>query len=306
MYTALKHFGVSNHDAALALLDARLTFDGRALQERIDESSQLSRRIVHTVPGELPIGLFVNFHLSCPQLYRKIIEIMTLTKCDGRQDLAIARLTEELSTGYFERMASALESNGVDSLPYRNMVSYVDLADVDDSNRALLHFMMFVITGCLGNPRVASLYTVDYATDILGVDYHTAQAAIGTASKPVEVEADVGLGLVRIVDGRIKAGASTHVLDPEGTELGLLPRAKHTIIDVGTDVSRKHARVWREDGRWLIRDLGSTNGTRVVSGTTGDEIPVGSGPDVQVELHPTDIVCLGETTRFIVVSVLGG
>ena len=201
-------------------------------------------------------------------------------------------------------MYAALEGFGIDPAVYRNMGSYIGLADLDERSRVLLRFMMFVITGCLGSPRTASIFTVDYATSILGVDFHTAQTVI-SAAKPADVQADVLLGLVRVVDGRIRAGSNMHVLDPAGTELGLLPKSKHVVADVDPDVSRRHAFVWREEGRWRIRDLCSTNGTRVVSGATGEEVAVDSDPDSFVELHPTDIVCLGATTRFIAMSVLG-
>ena len=305
MYAALKNFGVSNHEAALMLLDAKLTFDGKMLQERIDESSQLSRRIVHTAPGELPIGMFVNFHISCPQLYKRVVECQMAKGRFANQEEAAAHIAERLTGEYSDEMVAAMRACGVDPSIYINMGSYISYADLSCEERALLHLMMFTISGCLGNPRTASIFTVDYATDFLGADFHTAQTVISAAAMPEDVQADVLLGFVRVVDGRIKAGANMHVLDPEGTELGLLPKSKHVVADVGEDVSRRHAYVWREDGVWRIRDLCSTNGTWVLSGSTGEETRVESDRDASVEIFPTDIVRLGTTTSFMVLPVLG-
>jgi hypothetical protein len=186
------------------------------------------------------------------------------------------------------------------------MMSYIAHADLpNEQNRALLSLMMFVVTGCLGNPRTASIMTVDYATNVLGADFHTAQTVISATSQPEGVQTDLVLGLVRVVGGHIQAGSMMHVLNPEGTELGLLPTMRHTITDVDSDVSRSHAVIWREHGVWRIRDLGSTNGTRVVSGDDGIERSVGTTQAESLEIAATDIICLGATTRFIVMPVLG-
>ena len=51
-------------------------------------------------------------------------------------------------------------------------------------------------------------------------------------------------------------------------------------------VSRRHAQLWREGGRWFLRDLGSSNGTRV-NGTRVVE---------RVEVRPGNRVSLGGAT----------
>jgi len=56
--------------------------------------------------------------------------------------------------------------------------------------------------------------------------------------------------------------------------------AKCSIVFPGVAVSREHARLWmREDGRWVVRDLGSRNGTALVRG--GDGAPAVRLPDRQ-------------------------
>jgi FHA domain-containing protein/uncharacterized protein DUF1707 len=76
-----------------------------------------------------------------------------------------------------------------------------------------------------------------------------------------------------------------------------LPRAEGIRVTIGRgpscdcllpedSVSRRHAELWREAGRWYIRDLGSRNGTRV-NGLRVLE-PVG--------VRPGDRITLGDAT----------
>jgi len=52
------------------------------------------------------------------------------------------------------------------------------------------------------------------------------------------------------------------------------------------NVSRKHALVWRSEGRSWIRDLGSSNGTSVDGVTVGGQpVPLGSGSVVSLAGH---------------------
>ena len=306
MYAKLKEFGISNRDAASTLLNVRLTFDGRMLRNRVDESSQLSRRIVHTTPGEIPIGLFNNFHITCPQIERRILSSLAIERFKGDEAAANKALADELAGPCAERMLKALEGCGVDGSVFRNMTSYIEHADlIREEDRTLLSLMNFVITGCVGNPQTASILVVDYATNVLGADFQTAQTVISASTRPMTTQTDIVLGLVRIVDGHIKAGSQMHVLNPEGTEIGLLPTSKHIVTDVDEDVSRRHAYVWRQDDTWYVRDLGSTNGTRLISGADGSEVLVPTEPENPVPVAPTDIICLGATTRFIAMPVLG-
>lgn len=323
MYGELKRLGLSNYEVASTLMNTQLTFDGQPLKSRIDESSQLSRRIVHTEPGEIPRGLFNNFQISCPHLARMLIDRRAIRRCGGNQDKAVAELLESLTGPAAEKMLVALAKQNIDGAMLRNMNSYIAHADLpEEKDRFALALMMFVITGCLGNPRAASIVVIDYATEVLGADFQTAQTVVSAFAQPDETRIEPLLGLVRLAEGKIKAQTNIHVLNPEGTEVGLLPQAKHTIADVGPDASRRHARIWRDEGRWFVEDLGSTNGTYVISGATGEETVVappralrdedGSGASssdggnqpAAVELAATDILLLGATTQFMVLPVM--
>jgi hypothetical protein len=69
--------------------------------------------------------------------------------------------------------------------------------------------------------------------------------------------------------------------DEEARLVGRAPEADCLLPD--DCVSRRHAEVWREGDRWLLRDLGSRNGTRV-NGTHVIE---------PVEVRPGDRIDLG-------------
>ncbi len=52
------------------------------------------------------------------------------------------------------------------------------------------------------------------------------------------------------------------------------------------NVSRKHALIWRSEGRSWIRDLGSSNGTSVDGATVGEQpVPLGSGSVLSLAGH---------------------
>lgn len=80
----------------------------------------------------------------------------------------------------------------------------------------------------------------------------------------------------------------------ETAVIGRLPECDVTLED--PSVSRRHARIQREDGTWIVEDLGSTNGLKV------------NGRDVRrAELAHGDLVCLGSVElKFSVESYPAG
>jgi len=304
MYAAFKNCGISNYEAASLLLNTQLTFDGKMIRNRIEESSQLSRRIVRTAPGELSIGLFNDFRLVCPRLTDMLAHNIALRECKGDVAKGTAKLAELMSGLYAKNMSQALDASNIEPFLYENMVSYFSHVELpDEDKRALLHTMLFTITGCIGDPRTASILTVDYASSFLDVEYQTAPTTVGTMPKRLSNATAKTLGLVRVIDGCIKSGARMHALNAAGTELGILPEAKHTVSEVESDVSRRHAFIWEENGQWFIQDLGSINGTRLISGSTGETTtldPNGS----PLPIRPTDIIQLASKTSFLVMPIL--
>jgi two-component system cell cycle response regulator len=108
---------------------------------------------------------------------------------------------------------------------------------------------------------------------------------------------DVGVAVPRDIPTLIlmegaSAGA-THKIELPKTILGRSESAQFRIID--GNISRHHAQVLSEDGRMLIEDLGSTNGTRVngtlISGrhelADGDKITLGPRTILKFTLQDT-------------------
>ncbi len=78
-----------------------------------------------------------------------------------------------------------------------------------------------------------------------------------------------------------RIGAVVQV-DPSGTVLGRASDVDLVLDDDG--ISRVHAMILVEDGRWVVRDLGSTNGTFVGERRVGD---------LPLMLHPGDRIRCG-------------
>ena len=304
LYAQLKSLGISYHDAAMTLLKTDLSFAGRPLASRIEERSQLSRRIVHVAPGELSSSMFVDFAISCPALASVLVAKATATRS---QKQAVPYLVRHFRHDASRDMLVALAAYDIDTTLYSNALKYIDRLRVrDEQDRLELLLMLFVATGCLGDARFAVDGMVAYALDVLHAEFGTVEPK-ETAPTPSEPTC-TSLALLRIVDGKISANATSHKLSPEGTELGLLSTADHAICDVGEDVSRRHARIWREGDTWYITGLGSTNGTYIVKGHDQSTIVV-EPPQAErdkefvckpVVIDPTDTIHLGETTSFIV------
>lgn len=110
------------------------------------------------------------------------------------------------------------------------------------------------------------------------------------------------MGLVRVSEGYLTG--DIHWVNPvgEGTVIGAMATGAADISDVEGDVSAEHARVsWdAERSCWLLRDLGSTNGTRLVSGASGEEKLL--DPGEAAELYPGDEITLGTSTTFVVME----
>ena len=103
-----------------------------------------------------------------------------------------------------------------------------------------------------------------------------------------------------------------HTLSPLDSTVGSLASGPGAVTDVDVDVSRRHLRIWQEDGRWLCQGLGSTNGTVLLSGADKSmkvvEPPKSErrGTCPPVELGLGDILILGRTTRFLVMGIQAG
>lgn len=310
MYADLKEFGLSNRDVASALLDTDRMFCGMPLRDRIDSRTQLSRTIVHVAPGEMSPALFVDFGDSSQVLASRV---MARLKREQR-DKALDTFAQRYAGPSADAMVEALAEYGDDGSVYRNTLAHIShMKLANETDRALLYFMLFIAAGCTGDSRVAAQAVEKFASERVGSAFRTTLAEVGEASEEDD-ESFEALGLMRIVRGKLKGASSFYVLatDAAGTEIGTLASGKNVITDVDADVSRRHARIYQNESHWYIEGLKSTNGTTVISGDDKvervvepprSERPRGWKPS-PFEIFPTDTICLGSSTRFMVFPVM--
>lgn len=93
--------------------------------------------------------------------------------------------------------------------------------------------------------------------------------------------------VLRAVDG--PDAGKVFPMDRSVVVLGRLPECDITLTSAG--VSRRHAKIQEEGGRWTVTDLGSTNGVRV-----------NSQPVQVAEIRPGDRVEVGDITFTFLLS----
>ncbi|MCI0545367.1 MAG: FHA domain-containing protein [Actinobacteria bacterium] len=92
----------------------------------------------------------------------------------------------------------------------------------------------------------------------------SAEVSPGTVTCHVEVVPGPGVTWARLV-----ATGETHDVERNRVLIGRRSGADVTLPH--DDVSRSHALLWREGGRYWVRDLGSANGTTVDGTRVGDD-----------------------------------
>jgi pSer/pThr/pTyr-binding forkhead associated (FHA) protein len=106
---------------------------------------------------------------------------------------------------------------------------------------------------------------------------------------PVETETDddltVGIddlpdGAATLVVTRGPGAGSRFLLDDDVVQVGRHPDSDIFLDDV--TVSRRHAELARTGGSWVVRDVGSLNGTYVNRQRIEDEAPLTNGDEVQI------------------------
>ena len=308
LYTDFRQFGgIAHRDTAQIVLNGSALYGGKPLRQRIDDKTFLSREIVHARPHALPPELFSDFASSAQRLCARLI-----TAHSGGADGSSAVIAHYRGPAAHV-MAEALEATDIDAAPYHHMVRKIMSLTIEPASaRALLLVMLFVITGCLASPAAAINAIDAFANVALSISLDTLVAAHGVTISAPAPSAMPHLGLIRLIDGAFRPPIYRLSTAAEGTVLGCLPSGPSTIADVDPDVSRNHARIWRNGARWFIADLGSTNGTRVISGADKSLHDLADSRDPRMqgvnvsqpfEISNSDIICLGATTRFLVMKL---
>ncbi len=109
-----------------------------------------------------------------------------------------------------------------------------------------------------------------------------------------------------IVDGTSELQAPVFTLEKNDTLLGrrdplsnIFPEVDLSKFDPQTKISRRHARIWRDGGNFLVEDLGSSNGT-VIMANTNDSVRL--EPHKPHALTDGDRIRVGDTTLHFLVG----
>ena len=307
MYMAMKQFGgISYKDLAAMLFAPDFAYGGVPMRERLQERTFVTRNVVHAEPGRFTERNYVNL----PQLAERIGSIL-LSKHQGKEGRRL--IGEYFAQEACDDMCASLLAMGASDALYRNIVSRISQMELSrDADKVALLVLQFVATGCLDDPVRAADITMERSRQIVDSSFRTSIAREGDNALAPDDDDPVQLGLCRVVGGKLIMPVHALATDDLGTEIGALSTASHAINDVDETVSKRHARVFRdEQGHWLVEGLGSTNGTFVVRGDTkkrevveppkADRQPGEAHPPARI--HPSDLLCLGEATQFMVVAL---
>lgn len=231
----------------------------------------------------------------------------------GSDPQSLSKVAKRYLESCVPDMQDALTNCGVDGMLFRNGVERIETTDDSDiKDRLYIHLIFFIVTGCLGDPARAIEYTESFVSDqmlsTLGTVETTVTSFFSTTARPT---GDIRLGLLRVVGNSARPPLRPLTTNPVGSIIGSLTGDGNAIIDVDFDVSRQHLRIWFQDGRWLAQGLDSTNGSFLISGVDRCRQPIepprrdrpANFTNTPVEIHNGDTLCLGATTRFLVIRI---
>lgn len=272
MFDDLRKFGgITNRDTAWMLLRSTPMAGGKAPRDRVDERTFLSREVVHA-PVERPRPeLFADITQTAQNITARLIANL------GGSEMARAMVAEHYSGDAAEAMRESLSAYGLDDRIYRNACDRIAAPGTTAADCALPLVTLFVACGCLCDPQAAVKVTETLIADKMGGHFSTTELSVGEG----------------------------------GTVIGSLATGTGAITDVDRDVSRRHARVFAKDGYWYVQGLGSTNGTVLISGADMSQHVVEPPRHTRragveyppVPLWHSDTICLGATTRFLVMKL---
>jgi len=109
-----------------------------------------------------------------------------------------------------------------------------------------------------------------------------------------------------IIDGTSELDMPVYTLEKNENLLGrrdptanIFPEVDLSRFDPQTKISRRHARIWRDGGAFLVEDLGSSNGTVLIVGTSET---VRLTPRMPHPLASGDRLRIGDTTLHFLMS----
>jgi len=239
--TMQEKWTVSNKELARAILMGESVTSGKSPQELIEVRSTLSRFVVHVQPGECTYGWLAPYEQSVP----KVLGLIKRSKRPHSSHDIVSVLSDTTAD-----MRASFEAHMLDGVLYANASErFSREGALSAADASELMTALFVVAGCSGSPTTAAEYAIGLASRL------SAASALKT-SLPAEagMEAEKGpvaLGMYRCAGDVLISDVYRLAADEQGTEVGALSLAANSINDVGYGVSRRHARIWRDDeGDW--------------------------------------------------------
>lgn len=311
--------GMSHKELASLILSERPLSDGRSPASRANDRTWVSRFIVHAPVDAAQARYFRDYGIAA----QRVMNRLHSSRAGG---LSCGEILDMICGAPGAAMVAALDACHEDVRLYQNALARLrDGEGYTMGERAEAAMVLFVAVGCSGDVGRSVEYAMEYIGSVMGGRLGTPTScpvSLDPHKTQVSVVLPRVLGFVRVADGVIASEPYWVSSDTPGIEIGALATGPEDITDVAGDVSAHHARVWFDDaspsggqtaspdapassdpaplGRWLLSDMGSSNGTVVVDGD-GSE-PVRVEPGMVVEIHPGDEVRLGAHTTFVLVE----
>lgn len=303
MFSLLKREGgITNRDLADLVLSERPLPSGRSARDLARDRSWLSHSVVHAPADSLQERYFRDFGSAA-------VRVMGRLRSRRGRAMGADEVLSVLTGEPGRAMDAALTWCHQDARLYRNALERLAGAeDLVPGERAEAALVLFVAAGCCAQIERAVDYALDYAASSFGGRVSTpVVTALAERDDPGSgvPAAEAPLGLIRVEGGYVAGGPHWIASRHDGTEIGSLATGEGAVTDVGRGVSGHHARVWRDEGGgWLVEDLGSTNGTVIVSGTTHEATTL--EPGTPAPLRAADQLVLAGDTTFVAVEGLAG
>lgn len=305
MFSLFKRYGgITHRELADLILSERPLPSGKTPLELARDRSWLSHSIVHAPVGTLQERFFRDFGSAA-------VRVMSRLKSRRGKAMSAEEIISMLTGEPGRAMDRSLELCHQDARLYRNaLVRLAGGEGLVPGERAEAALVLFIATSCSANVRKSVSYALDYAKESFGrcVSTPTTDALARQDEVQEPAENRLELGLLRVKDSYVAGDPHWLPRSEDGVEIGSLVMGERDVTDVGADVSGRHARVWLAEkngtAQWFVEDLGSKNGTVLVSGA--DHSRVELRPGVPAELRPGDELVLAGDTSFVAIEGIAG
>lgn len=294
--------GISHKELASLILSERPLADGRSPVNRASDRTWLSHFVVRAPIGSLQPRYFKDHGLAAQRVLSRLRSRVGFT-------MTYEKVIDLICGEVGEAMDRALSLCHQDVALYRNALTRFKLGSgYTTGERAEALMVLFIAVGCSANVPYAVRYITEYVERSFGGRAGTPESSSFDAAAATSNDAPAShtLGLMRIADGYLTGAPHWISAASEGVRIGALACGEDDITDVEADVSAEHALVWwdAESACWKVRDLESTNGTRIVRASDGACLELAPGEDA--ELHAGDELRLGASTAFVVLEGVAG